>query len=155
MQYHTRHLVACVAMRYAGMQLQPGERFHASPADARYLTRNGKAMEPPWQQQQAPELPLLELPSANGTATTGDAAPAAPAVRRRTRAKLTAQPAQLAAQPDVTALEKPPQAAAAADMPRHDMRFDPPPPPTGVNLDTALLDDEHGSDLLTRTRGVL
>jgi hypothetical protein len=36
-------LVARVAMRYASRELQPGDLFHASPVDARYLVRNKRA----------------------------------------------------------------------------------------------------------------
>jgi hypothetical protein len=138
MQYQTRHLIARVPMRYAGAQLQPGDEFAASQADARYLTRHGKAdeLQPTPAQAALPMPPLPELELAPAPAP------------RRTRRKPAAK----------TVADEPAAAPAADDGPpgyRHDPRFDPLPPATGISLQAAADHDDghYSSDLLTRTRG--
>jgi hypothetical protein len=142
MQYQTRHLVARVPMRYAGADLQPGDEFAASLADARYLTRNGRAQE---LAASAAQTALnLPPPAALEPAPDAPAAPAPAPAPRRTRRKPAAEPLP---------------AAPADAAPAHDMRFDTPPPEqTGNSLQAELQDHDDGnysSDLLTSTRGVI
>jgi hypothetical protein len=47
MHYQTRNMIADAAFRYAGRELRPGETFAATPVDAGYLTRHGKAHDAP------------------------------------------------------------------------------------------------------------
>lgn len=43
MNYQTRNMTAARPMRYDRVELQPGESFVATPVDARYLIRTGRA----------------------------------------------------------------------------------------------------------------
>lgn len=50
-EYMTRRLIAMREMTYAEWPLRPGDEFRATPVDADYLTRHGRA-------KPAPELVL-------------------------------------------------------------------------------------------------
>ena len=57
-QYMTRRLVAKRPMTYAEWPLQPGDEFCATPVDAAYLIRCGKAAEP--EEHSVQPIPVAE-----------------------------------------------------------------------------------------------
>lgn len=46
-EYMTRRMVARKVMTYAGQELDVGDEFIATPDDAGYLTRSGRAVDAP------------------------------------------------------------------------------------------------------------
>ncbi len=54
-EYMTRRLIAMREMTYAEWPLRPGDEFRATPVDAEYLTRHGRAKPAP-----EPALPAFE-----------------------------------------------------------------------------------------------
>ena len=79
-EYMTRHLVALKKLTYDGAELHPGDAFVATPDDAGYFVRCGRAADAPAvgevvvTSRQVVEVPQVEEPQV-----------VAPVVRRRGR----------------------------------------------------------------------
>lgn len=82
-EYMTRHMIAKKALTYAGCELVPGDRFVATPDDAGYFIRQGKAEDAPKAVEPAYSAPV-EPASADETPIDVEPSPIR-IVRRRGR----------------------------------------------------------------------
>lgn len=107
-EYMTRAMVARTGMTYVGQSLQPGDQFMATPDDAGYFKRCGKADDAPPQVAKQAESPKEEK--------IKEEAPAPEAGRRRGRPTNAERAAREAAeqQPPSTEEAKAEQAEAPA-----------------------------------------
>lgn len=85
MEYQTRKLVASKEFRHMGQDLTPGMPFEATMADARYLTKHGKADYAPEETFQKPVTrltPTQAAPAANARVTASTQVPGRPILSR-------------------------------------------------------------------------
>lgn len=65
-EYMTRHMVARQPITYAGQELVPGDLFYATPDDAGYFQRHGRAdpAPAPAAKPAATPAPVVQMPAA-------------------------------------------------------------------------------------------
>lgn len=91
-EYMTRRMISRQAMTYADRALAAGDQFLATPDDAGYLARTGRAVDAPPEPAAviAPPAPVVETVAPEAPAA--DPAPAAPARRAYVRRTVQAEP---------------------------------------------------------------
>lgn len=117
-EYMTRHMVALKQFTYADWPLEPGDEFRATPDDAGYLTRHGKAKpaDVPFALAQTVQVAVAAAPVAAVAAVPPPAvepvaAPLLPASGQAVEAvgmtAITEPAVQAATEPAATAADEP------------------------------------------------